>query len=630
MSDRSRSSDKHKESESSSHHHSSRSSEGTHRSRRNRSRSSIASTSHHPTDTPGSSFSFDRDLFYTDTRGDFDALTYGQDQSRVPKYQRNARSLGAVGAASSTSALETLNISAEATPGSPDAALRPSTMTTLQSAEDFIGIDDPFDPNLPYVKRDPRYEQVGGGPNDQASSHKLAASSTSAILNMLKRDSLKDRPTGLQDLPVELLQRILVLSRSDSFPLTCRHIRQACLGASITDKVDYIMNRWMDRYIAYLTTTPCESRRRGISDRAHKACKQQAALISSIWRERDPLWLDFASAIPHRECDRDAVRWGGLGIITSAAKFGICPLAVLERVVQDATASALPRGFLTTDLPSHMQACTTEQRCDVATSWDRNFPEGDPNPELPKRLFRRIDHFEYADVDTHVDADDTHQNIVSASEEPPRKRRRKRNRTAASTSATDVESNASTSERKQADSAYPVWLAQLLSSLARPSPPDTNDIKERVGPVPGVQELELIVAMLFRYGALASSHDGFPLAMAVHRRAYSLVHLLLLFGAHPECKDALAVQIAIQNGFIDILKLLVTGPCIDVDRQAFLPFHDAYRPLLQLGSPEFELDNTHLRLAIQSRQWEIVDYIWHEKGVSPDMACLRLIEKLKK
>lgn len=137
----------------------------------------------------------------------------------------------------------------------------------------------------------------------------------------------------------------------------------------------------------------------------------------------------------------------------------------------------------------------------------------------------------------------------------------------------------------------------------------------------------MILVLLYQYGADASSHQGYPLAMAVHRKAYSLIHLLLLFGADPECKEGLAGQIAIRNGSLDILHLLVIGPCLDADVITHLPI--ASGAPLQPGSRTFQLDQTHLRLAIQCRQWEMVDYIWHDRQVSPDIACLRLIEKLR-
>ncbi|KAJ1028798.1 hypothetical protein NDA16_001963 [Ustilago loliicola] len=206
-----------------------------------------------------------------------------------------------------------------------------------------------------------------------------------------------------------------------------------------------------------------------------------------------------------------------------------------------------------------------------------------PSPQLPKRLFRRIDR---TAVETNPPSEQSAQETASSGQTQPKKRKRR---------------------------------------------DDTENTDVDTGPMPSADELRLMFAMLIQYGADASSHHGYPLAMAVHRRSYSLVHLLLLFGADPARKEGLAVQIAIRNGFLEILRLLVLGPCLDADaaqtQSHLIPA--GYALPQQLGSPPFQLDQTHLRLAIQSRQWDLVDYIWHERKVSPDIACLRLIEKLR-
>ena len=146
-----------------------------------------------------------------------------------------------------------------------------------------------------------------------------------------------------------------------------------------------------------------------------------------------------------------------------------------------------------------------------------------------------------------------------------------------------------------------------------------------VGPIPSAADLELLWVLLCSHGADASSHAGYPLAMAVHRGAYALVHMLLLFGADPHCKDGLAAQIAIRNGELDILHLLVTGPSPEVDS---IP-SEVQGIWSSSRSHRLQLNQTHLRLAIQSKHWNIVDYLWHEQNVSPDIACLKLIEKLR-
>ncbi|SPO24648.1 uncharacterized protein UTRI_01614_B [Ustilago trichophora] len=610
--------------------------QSSHRSHRRRSRSPTSSR-HLPAQSHASP-TFDRDLFFTDTRGDRDALLYGQDQSKVPKAYRASRSLSAVGSTSRNSAA-TKPVNSPAEP--PDASTLPSGIISaaLTPAEEFIDIDfsspssdasgprdlnhDPFDPTLPYAKRDPRYEQVGGGPIFQAPMP--------STLELLKRQS-KSRPLGIQHLPVELLQQILVYSRSSSLPLTCRYFRQACQSASVSVKVDYVLGRWVDHLISYITAKSCREK--------HRSCRMFAFRLAVLQRDHDPVWHDFVQALSEATlpCTLSAIRTASLDVITFVSELRICDSDVLGRVVSAAKAARLPAHFIpetdSSQTPSHL-------------------------PLLPKRLFRRIELFDYAEVRREQPLD------VRRDQSRPKKRRRRRNGADkihdSETLLTDtngsitVKGSLDSNTVHSPDDVYSAWLSQLLLSLASAPPritgqidvrpqdsilaangskqlsrhhDDAEAIKAKVGPVPSFDDLQMILVLLYQYRAGASSHQGYPLAMAVHRQAYSLVHLLLLFGADPNCKDGLAGQIAIRNGALDILHLLVTGPCLDADALTCLPFDAGPWPP-HLGAPTFNLDQTHLRLAIQCRQWELVDYIWHKRQVSPDIACLRLIEKLR-
>lgn len=458
-------------------------------------------------------------------------------------------------------------------------------------------IDDPFDPNLPYVKRDPRYEQVGGGPSPAAPTSSATHVTDSRTIDLLKLQAKAVGSVGVQHLPVEVLHRILVLSGSSSFPVTCRYFRSACQHASVTDKVDYILGRWMARYMDYIIVPPCRHK--------HKECKRKASYLATLWSNHEPSLPDFAKALAQAPCDLAAARDAHLDVVSFAAEFGICNNAtVLARVISEAAGSRLPAVFLASPLRTPSRPVQSFKDALVAAATSPNqpcegrLPTGAPQPQLPKRLFRRIEQFGLMDIVT-----DTQVGGVANGDRPRKKRKRRHG----SSDATAVNSEMSSS----------------------------------AGPLPGQEELQLVLVMLSQYGADASSHQGYPLAMAVHRRSYPLVHLLLLFGADPACKDGLAVQIAIRNGALDILRLLVTGPCFDADAAGSLPLPSQSGPMdtvslqfadhaqLRLGSRPFQLDQSHLRLAIQSRQWELVDYIWHERQVSPDIACLRLIEKLR-
>lgn len=442
---------------------------------------------------------FDRSLFFTDTRGDSDALIYGPDQSKIPKAHRASRS-------------QPLGSSNEGLVSVPTQG-----KTELTDAKTAT---EPAEPSA---------------------------------IDQLKRLS-EGRRAGMQDLPVELLCKILVLSRSSSFPMFCQHFRKACHQASVEQKVDFVLGRWVDFYMTFTFKHPCRAK--------HKSCRRLASRLESLYKDRDPSWFDFFSAISATDCMTDNIRTANLDVVTFAAEIGICSTTVLDRIVRETSASSLPRAFLAGSNHSSSSSLL---------------------PQLPKRIFRRIDH--------------TKVGIKPSLEQSPQ------------------------------ESSPP----GQVRPIKRNHPHDSEEASADTSPMPSPDDLQFMFAMLIQYNADPSSHQGFPLAMAVHRRSYTLAHLLLLFGANPAHKEGLAVQIAIRNGFLDILRLLVSGPCLDADtahtQSHLIPA--GYALPQQLGSPPFQLDQSHLRLAIQSRQWIVVDFIWHDRKVSPDIACLRLIEKLR-
>lgn len=329
----------------------------------------------------------------------------------------------------------------------------------------------------------------------------------------------------------------------------------------------------MDYFAGFIAAHPCRAK--------HKACKSSANRLAAI--ERD------ATRFQVTDCILALIRAHNLDIVTFASELGISTVKILKRVVTLA-ATCLPRSLAECVLPT----VTGSHAGVLDRTTTKTMQTGiTVSPQLPKRLFRRIGRFAYP-------------------ASPP----------------------------------GTAWLSKLLSSLAdvpsrskvesaRPAKRKREDVDDEAtgelnrtgGPVTSLDDLEMILVLLLQYSADASSHQGYPLAMAVHHRAYALARLLLLFGANPSCKEGLAAQIAIRNGFLDILHLFVTGPCLDADVVHSLPIPAAL-PLL-FEPKTVTLDQTHLRLAIQCRQWELVDYIWHEQLVSPDMACLRLIDKLR-
>ncbi|SNX83433.1 uncharacterized protein MEPE_02140 [Melanopsichium pennsylvanicum] len=691
-------------SESSRGHHTHANSESSHRSHRHRYRSSKASANgsplHSSSTRTASAFpstedlappTFDRDLFFTDTRGDHDSLLYGQDRSKLPKVHRARRQI-AIGAlnhgtslkVTSTTPLELPNTQAEPTP---------TTQTVMSPAEEFIGIGisspsyfpsadtDPFSPSSPYVERDQHFEQVGHDPPQAPTSsfskpytpfatgsESRKQSSTLILdievselptLTLLSRASKQQGSVGLWSLPVEVLHRILVLSRSSSLPRVSRFFRGACIGASISDKADFVLGRWIDYILPLLTRHEfC----RHVCEKIKHCARGYALRLVSLWSQA-LLWSELAdkiTSIAHEVALEVYLSGSRPDVISYAARLGICTAEVLEKVVFAAGVSGLPEPFLV----------------DTVTRYIPKYPQASlPRPLLPKRLFRRIDCFDYAyALDDAADMQfsdtkaksGTQQDAANSSQDQLRKRRRRRHGVEKTWQAEEAVGNedpvqAEESSKETAivqtnlagtdheSATFPVWLNSLVRHLeddaTREDPPiewvesspqsildtttNVEELKKRIGPVPSAKDFELIVLLLSHYGANASSHEGYPLAMAVHRGAYSLVHLLLLFGADPDCKEGLAVKIAIGKGSLKILRLLVSGPSLDFDIMAYLPYLGADTLQKTMVPHVFKLDQLHLRLAIQSKQWEVVDYIWHECQVSPDIACLRLIEKLR-
>lgn len=357
----------------------------------------------------------------------------------------------------------------------------------------------------------------------------------------------------------------------------------------------------MDCFVGQLCSTSSRSDH-------HSAGKAAKKRLCEFWTLKDPTWYDFAQRLLCADWVHPLEVWTSkLDVLSFAAGFGICTTSVLKHVEELASASDIPEQFINIDLPADAGVRTSSLFQDALNDLGSKRGERDCTlrnahvrlPRLPKRLFRSIGSFDY----------------IGAA---PR--------------AQDEEDNEPRKQRRKLDVAFPTWLSQLLTNLAH-VPSRTTHCKEvgRVPPqrnrVPPAEDLEMIFMLLYRYCADASSDQGYGLAMAVHNQAYSLVHLLLIFGADPNLKEGLAGKIAIQNGFLDILHRLVTGPSFDIDAPDNVPFE--WSGSSQEGSNSFVLTQEHLKLAIKSKKWDTVDYIWHERNVPPNMECLRLIDRLR-
>jgi len=114
-----------------------------------------------------------------------------------------------------------------------------------------------------------------------------------------------------------------------------------------------------------------------------------------------------------------------------------------------------------------------------------------------------------------------------------------------------------------------------------------------------------------------NANEGYALTRAVHAKFTPLVCFLLAHRASPKCHDTLAVKVAIRQRNIDMVKLLVERP------NAKKAKANAKRRKLE---DRVTLDSSLLKIAVMSGARDIVEYLYREKSVLPDMQTLRKME----
>ncbi|KIM39734.1 hypothetical protein M413DRAFT_11867 [Hebeloma cylindrosporum] len=114
-----------------------------------------------------------------------------------------------------------------------------------------------------------------------------------------------------------------------------------------------------------------------------------------------------------------------------------------------------------------------------------------------------------------------------------------------------------------------------------------------------------------------NANDGYALTRAVHAKFTPLVRFLLEHRASPECHDSLAVKVAIRQKNIDMVKLLVERPN---------PKKGRIKAKRRKLEDRVVLDSSLLRIAVMSGAKDVVEYLYREKGVLPDMQTLTKME----
>jgi hypothetical protein len=111
-----------------------------------------------------------------------------------------------------------------------------------------------------------------------------------------------------------------------------------------------------------------------------------------------------------------------------------------------------------------------------------------------------------------------------------------------------------------------------------------------------------------------NANEGYALTKAVHAKFIPLVRFLLGHRASPKCHNNLAIKVAIRQRNIDMVKLLV-----ETSNSKRGKANTKRRKL----EDRVVLDSSMLKIAVMSGAEDIVEYLYREKGVLPDMQTLK-------
>jgi hypothetical protein len=109
-----------------------------------------------------------------------------------------------------------------------------------------------------------------------------------------------------------------------------------------------------------------------------------------------------------------------------------------------------------------------------------------------------------------------------------------------------------------------------------------------------------------------NAHDGYALTRAVHAKFTSLIQFLLEHRASPKCHNNLAVEVAIRQKNLKIVKMLVERSDCHKEKGKKRKLED-----------RISLDSRMLKIAVMSNAPDIVEYIHREKRVVPDVQTLK-------
>ncbi|PPQ67471.1 hypothetical protein CVT25_006012 [Psilocybe cyanescens] len=109
-----------------------------------------------------------------------------------------------------------------------------------------------------------------------------------------------------------------------------------------------------------------------------------------------------------------------------------------------------------------------------------------------------------------------------------------------------------------------------------------------------------------------NANEGYALTRAVHAKFKPLVEFLLAHHASPRSRDCLAVKVAIRQKNLEMVKLLV-------ERQESKKKKGKRRKI----EDRLSLDSDMLKIAVMANAHDIVEYLYREKKILPDMLTLK-------
>jgi hypothetical protein len=114
-----------------------------------------------------------------------------------------------------------------------------------------------------------------------------------------------------------------------------------------------------------------------------------------------------------------------------------------------------------------------------------------------------------------------------------------------------------------------------------------------------------------------NAHNGYALTRAVHARFLPLVQFLLEGGAIPQCKNSLAVIVAIRQKDLALLRVLV-------ERDGSVRVGSGEGGKRKKIEDRVRVDAKMLRAAVRYDARDIVQYLI-DKGCVPDMQTLHMM-----